>query len=301
MKNVIILLSVIFVIFSSNLEAQIEFGTIGSFWNYGHEPHDGNGSGWDKIVVIGDTIIDGVENKILSRTFYRNQTYPPFAESSGEVFFGHMKMRNDSVFINDKLIIDFGMEAGDTLNVFGGYDLDVEIALSVDSVTIINLNGFDYKKYHGNKLCPTLNPPEFYQEFEAIESIGPVGFDFFAWNIDGCILGGGSAILGCYKNEEFTYPESVDCMELILVSANEFESGIGIECYPNPAQEKLTLRRFSSKKAEVEIINLKGEVVQYRTIQNVSEELDIDNLPSSIYFIKVTSGKETAVLKFIKE
>lgn len=276
--------------------SQNEFGTVGSYWNYGHDPHDGNGFGWDKIVITKDTLVNGKIFKKLRRTYYREQTLPPLIQFGGTYFFGLMQIENDSVFINDKLVFDFGVEAGDTIQVFAGFDADWEIGLAVDSITIISIDSHDYKKYYGNKLC--LGSEDPYEEFEAIETIGPTGQDFFSWNTDGCILGGGTAFFGCHKNGDFVYPGGSDCEELLLATSDQDRKN-AIEMYPNPAFERIILSH-SELIQDITILNLNGSVIHQFTKNSKKIELDINSLKAGIYLIEAKSRGKTFINKFVK-
>jgi len=227
--------------FTHSILAQNDFAEVGSYWLYSVEPHDGNGFGWEKIKVTKDTIVDGKNYKILQRTYYRQQTLPPLITQSGEYVFGLMNIENDSLFINDHFIFDYGAEAGDTLSVYGGFDYDHPIELLIDSIGTELVNGESYKKYYGNKLCPLDDELEFYQEFVALENIGAIAEDFFSWNIDGCILGGGTATFDCFVNgDTFNYPEGSDCIEPFLSSLQD-EQFEYLKLYPNPVTDQLII------------------------------------------------------------
>jgi len=117
----------------------------------------------------------------------------PFYETYESYTLGLMSIRNDSVFFtggflyDNELILDFGMEEGDSLEL---NDPSVSGALNlvVDSIQMIEIDGVEYKHSFGKKTC-TMN--SYYEEdFQMIEGIGNVR-DFFLWNTDGCVIGGG--------------------------------------------------------------------------------------------------------------
>lgn len=300
MKKLFFTLFIFVLVLPFDLSAQNEFGSINSFWNYDHFPHDGNGYGWDKVGIVGDTMINGITQKIVSRTFYRKQTLPPLEEISGTQLLGYMYTQNDSVFLNDNLIFDFGMEAGDTIKVIGGLGWSA-IGLVVDSVTVINIDGFDYKKYHGQKLCLIDENNVFeYEPFEAIETIGPIGFDFFNWNTDGCLIGGGSNRLVCHNNGNFTYPSDEICEEFLLVNVPYIFNDSQVNIFPNPTRHSLTINHLDKPIFSVEVYNVNGQLVKRKETESPWVDLDLSTLHSGVYYIKIETKAITYFNHFVK-
>ncbi len=70
-----------------------------------------------------------------------------------------------------------------------------------------------------------------------------------------------------------------------------------IQIFPNPATTGLTIKA-NNTISKIDIINLVGQTVLARDCNNSKIELDVSQLPSGVYFIKINS---TEVQKFIKE
>jgi hypothetical protein len=71
--------------------------------------------------------------------------------------------------------------------------------------------------------------------------------------------------------------------------------------YPNPVQEKLSIKNGESSIDKLSIFNCVGEIVlQYRD-WNTSQSLDVIVLPAGIYFLKVEYERGQSIIKFIKE
>lgn len=280
----------------SQLSAQNEFGAVGSHWNYFHSSHSGDGYGWDMILVEGDTIIMGKEHKILSRTYSRTQLYPESSTINSYYIVGTMLIENDSVFVNDKLILDFSMEIGDTLEL----NLDNGIInLVTDSITIENINGINHKKWYLQKLCidgPSVGSNGY---VEVLEGIGQVGAEYLFWNLDGCtVIGGGSNSLTCYNNGDFEYPEMTGCE--ILVNSKEINDE-QIEIYPNPANEFLIITNSSYNIGKLKIYNSTGKMIlEKSSIHSNSININISRFDSGFYFIELEGSKNTINKKFIK-
>lgn len=83
--------------------------------------------------------------------------------------------------------------------------------------------------------------------------------------------------------------------------------GKQLTVYPNPTRSIATINFESrSASANIEILNTIGAVVINKTISpaygNVySEQIDMKNLPSGIYYAKITSASGNGIVKLIKE
>ena len=75
-----------------------------------------------------------------------------------------------------------------------------------------------------------------------------------------------------------------------------------INIYPNPATDKITIERSTTPvKSQLTMMNLNGEEVLTRNLIKPKTQIDISNLPSGVYFVRVTNDKTVEVGKFIKE
>ena len=77
-----------------------------------------------------------------------------------------------------------------------------------------------------------------------------------------------------------------------------------LKVYPNPASEYINVVFDYSGETAIQIIDMTGRTVQ-STIHNAggftSLSLDIARLNPGLFFLKVNTGNETGVLRFIKE
>ncbi|MFH1005564.1 MAG: T9SS type A sorting domain-containing protein [Bacteroidota bacterium] len=72
-----------------------------------------------------------------------------------------------------------------------------------------------------------------------------------------------------------------------------------ISVYPNPATDNIIIE--SPQKAEIEIVNLQGQLIKYLVANNNKTTIDISELPGGMYFIKAKTEKGIAIEKFVKE
>jgi len=91
-----------------------------------------------------------------------------------------------------------------------------------------------------------------------------------------------------YSLQSF-YP---DCSTTGVDDQNQLD----ISIYPNPTNDKLFIQGLSDA-TKVSIYNVLGKLVLSQTI---SKEIDVNNLQSGIYIIKIADEQKEIVRKFIK-
>lgn len=70
--------------------------------------------------------------------------------------------------------------------------------------------------------------------------------------------------------------------------------------YPNPSKSFINLSAKENIDT-VDLYNSFGQKVKHQTINNLSSQLDISDLPKGIYFMRVNIGDTTGVVPVIKE
>ncbi len=89
--------------------------------------------------------------------------------------------------------------------------------------------------------------------------------------------------------------------EISIVSGLENEEAeISLNAYPNPTLGDLTLTISDTDHANlrVQIFDMHGKLLDNRKITNTIENFSLQNLPASVYFLKVT--KDNAAIKTFK-
>jgi Leucine-rich repeat (LRR) protein len=85
-----------------------------------------------------------------------------------------------------------------------------------------------------------------------------------------------------------------------VLNTTELENKVNYVLYPNPADKTLSIESNGTKINSMEIYNLLGQIViTIRNMESVST-IDVSNLKSGTYFIKVNTDKGTTITKFIK-
>lgn len=72
-----------------------------------------------------------------------------------------------------------------------------------------------------------------------------------------------------------------------------------VSIFPNPANKNLTIE--AKQKSEIEIFNLQGQIIERLNTTENQTIIDVSDLPAGMYFIKTTTVKGIATMKFIKE
>ncbi|MFV0571419.1 MAG: endonuclease [Xanthomarina gelatinilytica] len=73
-----------------------------------------------------------------------------------------------------------------------------------------------------------------------------------------------------------------------------------ISVYPNPVSNQLNIQLQHSKETQIDIYNILGKRVFTKTI-NQSQSIQLDNLNSGVYILKLTQGNTTISKKLIKK
>ncbi|WP_417854926.1 endonuclease [Xanthomarina gelatinilytica] len=73
-----------------------------------------------------------------------------------------------------------------------------------------------------------------------------------------------------------------------------------ISVYPNPVSNQLNIQLNSIEKTQIEIYNILGKRVLTKTIHQ-SQSIQLDNLNSGVYILKLTQGNTTISKKLIKK
>lgn len=277
------------------LQAQNEFGAVGSYWMYTHIPHSTPNSGETMISVEKDTLIDGKTYKILRKTFvhYINSPYGP--PQTGDIRYGLMRIENDSVFIGDnELILDFSMALEDSLLVNG----IAPIQMIVDSISSEIVDGITYKKWYGQKLCLVDGQSYSYETYTILEHIGQID-DYLFWNTDNCSIGGDHNIFKCYKNGDFTYPPTENCAPL-LISTTQVNHIPGLELFPNPVENILNINIKDFAIKEVAVFDINGKEVLRKTNNTKNLQISTTDLQKGTYLIQIQTKDEMTTRKFVK-
>jgi hypothetical protein len=92
-----------------------------------------------------------------------------------------------------------------------------------------------------------------------------------------------------------------------LMAENRTYKSNGINVYPNPIGEKVTIEfngsMVTAESTLMQIVDLNGRLVLQQTMENRNEDkisLDVSILNAGIYFLKLSAGPFNEVIKLVK-
>jgi hypothetical protein len=87
----------------------------------------------------------------------------------------------------------------------------------------------------------------------------------------------------------------------VYFGINELQESM-LSVYPNPAIDKMTIEITGNVNgSNLSIRNLNGQELITRQITQPKTTIDVSNLPSGVYFVRLTNDKTVEVGKFVKQ
>lgn len=265
-----------------------DFAPVGATWHYSYtETSPPFNQNYILIESVKDTIILGKNAKKLSQTHYQS--------SSNSIFLGYEFIYSDSnkVYLYKynkfNLLYDFNAVQGDTIFVIEplfmncGGNGDTLIPFLVDSVKLININGFQKKIQFVTNLEMGWN---FGEKF--IESIGS---NYFLFPTD-CVAPPNIDSLRCYNDSLLNYHLVNDCEE-IITSIKENTTHLSQYPLQTTVYNNLILPDI---KGEITIYDIQGRQVFNDKIR---PSIPI-NLKNGVYIVLLTNKEFQHKYKIVK-
>ena len=89
----------------------------------------------------------------------------------------------------------------------------------------------------------------------------------------------------------------------IVLGVEDLQISLNMKVYPNPTSDFLILNvgNFDLSTLHFELYEINGKLLESKKITSITETISLENLPSSTYFLKVTSkNEEVKIFKIIK-
>ena len=86
-------------------------------------------------------------------------------------------------------------------------------------------------------------------------------------------------------------------------AADDYFEGTMMSLYPNPTNGQFYLA-FSEKPSSIikaELCTIKGDVLETRHVESITEEFDLNDKPSGIYLLRLTTIGNSQTWKIIKK
>ena len=150
----------------------------------------------------------------------------------------------------------------------------------------------DAEDYYGDSGTPNFQPINLNN-----------GIDLKTYTVDPGILSLGQTYLWRmrYRDENIRWSEWSDTLQFTTstVGIYNFEDNSEVPLFPNPSSQIVTIA--VPEKSSIEISKINGQIV--KTIISTGKEttIDIENLSTGFYLIKIKTGNRVVIKKFIKE
>lgn len=255
----------------------------------------------NRYTIRTDTIIAGTLYQVISNSIIQTgfvPTQPWLTCGMGNFIYENyalIRSAGNKVFQYDLsnstefLLYDFNLQLNDTMLSYPNSILFENKITGIDSV-------FDGNQYRKRWWLTSLN------------NNPPTTMDSnYTYVIDG--IGSGYGLFG-QLIPPFEYISQINCFtesnglsfspngfcNCITLSTNEIAE-TAIEVYPNPADDYLNIKT-SLKNFEAVIYDAVGKEVLVLKLKDTNQ-IDISNLMSGIYFLKITNGEQTILMKKI--
>jgi hypothetical protein len=252
------------------------------------------------VILVGpypwDTTYSTLTYEFSGDTTIDSQTYLKLYESEEENPVNwnlccYMREENKKVWLKSDpespeiLMYDFNANQGDTLMI--GLQAPLE-PLVVDSIGVTEIDGTNRIKYYLS----------YYEYTETwIDGIG--SSKGICWSGSSTIVGGWYRFLCMSENGELVYrnPNYESCY-LITIIKNTDEPIIKI--YPNPAQNLLRIENIMNIEIKsISLTNTAGQII--KQFDSGETQLDVTNINSGLYFLKIAYKKGVLVEKIMIE
>ena len=214
-------------------------------------------------------------------------------------YVGATLVDNDQILLRDTLnqldtLYDFSLNIGDSVfYTINGADQEWIDVIAIDS---IQLNGSYYKRFHFDE--PAVSAFDALDEvwIEGIGSIhGPL-FPKYPRKFSSEIPD--SMFLTCsfaLNQQVWQHPSYFNCYvsKVWGLRQNEY---MRVTVAPNPFRDKIVIRSPHERIRTIAIMNQLGQVLKVITDYNADQSIDLSNLKSGVYFLKI-QGKQDSLLK----
>ncbi len=99
------------------------------------------------------------------------------------------------------------------------------------------------------------------------------------------------------KNNQWSMEDSTNYYYSDFLTSIEVVSENGIRIYPNPAHTFITVEGIHSSGAQVEVLDVQGRVIKRVFASFTGFQLNVEELESGIYFVRVSEGNNRVVVK----
>ena len=85
------------------------------------------------------------------------------------------------------------------------------------------------------------------------------------------------------------------------LSLDSYNSNSNISLLPNPVSNLLTIKSNFTLINKLELFNIEGQLIQEYFLNNLRIDIDLVQIPTGVYFVKIVSGNDIITKKIIKK
>ena len=88
----------------------------------------------------------------------------------------------------------------------------------------------------------------------------------------------------------------------IVLGENELTINLGLNVYPNPTTNFLTLKVKNTNNISYQLFDMQGRIIESKKVIDNTTTVEMENLPTAIYFLRVSENNQIVkIFKIIKK
>jgi hypothetical protein len=251
------------------------------------------------------TEVVSADGEILKKAdrFKYNQTEPPISFYYRENLEEGKLWYRPTIDAEEFLIADLSLEIGDTTEIFSPFFGGNDNPLTVSDIVYdgnYKIIYFETSWYVEIFIKEGVLPMMFSEQVTL-----PEGFECFFTYFTICVEKDGNQVFRIDEiwdidienpNNNWVSCELIDFQNLSNETFDEHQYKI----YPNPTLDKLNIDAHGNTVNHIELFDVQGKRVMTTSLAN-SNQVDVSHLSPGIYFIKLDTGKNSIIHKFVKK
>jgi len=131
-------------------------------------------------------------------------------------------------------------------------------------------------------------------------------FDQYLWNDTSSnstldVTTSGEYYVQVTDNNKCSNTDTILVSFVICLDINDFGTQCNISVYPNPANDFVTVLSDNIIINNIEILSLTGKTLKKIITNNSIAHIDISNLNSGVYFLKINTAEFNKIIKIVKQ
>ncbi|MCG8329885.1 MAG: T9SS type A sorting domain-containing protein [Chitinophagales bacterium] len=294
-----------------NLFSQKNFAPLNAEWSYENHTLDCSGD-YQLFKVENEIMIDDKDCSVIHAYQWNHESSDWQStgdtlvvwENDSEVYF----LENTSFY----LLFDFDMELEDTMfyynpinrgafsstQTYDGQEVPNMLAYVVYDIEFVEAeSGQTLRKYYVDAVYNDISGCAI--PHIILENIGCMA-NRFTGEICFSVNKGCHGGFICYRNDTLAYDsDHLDCET--FTATEEVPYSIHLKIHPNPTTDYWLLDWEYSEKAQLQLLDIQGNVIRTQAILPGQQKIPAQDLPSGIYLMKVKGDSVFGSIKVFKQ